>query len=90
MLGVAGSIPASPTIQSWRTDVVPRLLIIVAISMAWLDLKRSAVGISLNSARSAAESAGQSLVAKFRFPNRGMLSFRKRAQSAKWQLEVEF
>jgi hypothetical protein len=80
---------ASTTIQSWRIEVVSRLERIVVISMAWLYPKRSAVGISLISARSAPGSGRQSLAAKFRFPDQQMVSFRKRAQSARWHLDVE-
>src|ERR1700677_3735213 len=63
---------ASTTIQSWRIEVVSRLERIVVISMAWLYPKRSAVGISLISARSAPGSGRQSLAAKFRFPDQQM------------------
>jgi hypothetical protein len=35
--GVAGSIPASPTIQSWQTAVVSGFEEIDALSVAWRD-----------------------------------------------------
>jgi hypothetical protein len=68
---------ASATIQSWKIEVVSRSGITVVISMAWLYPMRSAVGIFLICARSAAGSAGQSLGAKCRFPNRRIPSFER-------------
>jgi hypothetical protein len=45
--------------------------------MAWSSSVRPVVEIYLICARSAAGSAGQSLGAKFRFPNREMVSFER-------------
>jgi hypothetical protein len=74
---VAGSIPASPTIQSWQIEVVSWFELTVVISMAWLYLKRSAIGICPVCARSVAGSGRQSLATKFRFPNREMVYFER-------------
>src|SRR5580693_7882379 len=74
---VAGSIPASPTIQSWQIEVVSWFELTVVISMAWSYSVRPIVEIYLICARSAAGSAGQSLGAKFRVPNREMVYFER-------------
>jgi hypothetical protein len=70
--------------------VVSRFELTAVISMAWSSSVRPIVEIYLICARSAAGSAGQSLGAKFRFPNREMVSFeRERLRKGWWSLPLD-
>jgi hypothetical protein len=83
-------VPLSSTSQSCQIEVVSRFELAVVISMAWSYSVRPVVEIYLICARSAAGSAGRSLGAKFRFPNREMVSFeRERLRKGWWSLPLD-